>query len=158
MCWDLDENNVGTCYALCTGSAETPVCEFPGYCVMGGEAVLNLCFGYCSPLLQDCPVPGEFCYPSNGGFVCIQDASGGAGDFNEPCQYVNECKPGLTCADAAFVGMECPPGSAKCCTPFCDFPGGTCPNPDQQCVQFYDPKQFPPDDPYLKIGLCGLPS
>jgi hypothetical protein len=157
MCWDLDENSVGTCYALCTGSAESPVCEFPGYCVMGGEDVLNLCFGYCSPLLQDCPVPGEFCYPSNGGFVCIPDASGGAGDFNEPCQYINGCKPGLTCADAAFVGMDCPPGSAKCCTSFCEFPGGTCPNPDQQCVQYYDPALLLEGDPLLDIGTCGVP-
>lgn len=159
MCWDVDINNVGTCYALCTGSVETPVCKFPGYCTIGAEGVLNLCFGYCSPLLQDCPVPGEVCYPlkDNVGFACGPDASGDAGQSNDECVYVNECKSGLTCADSNFVGMGCPPGAMSCCTPFCTFPGGACPNPDQKCIQFFEPKQFPPNNPYLEIGLCGVP-
>jgi hypothetical protein len=44
-----------------------------------------------------------------------------------------------------------------CCTPFCEFPDGACPNPDQQCVQWFDPMMLPEGDPQLDIGFCGVP-
>lgn len=157
MCWEFDVNGVGICHSQCTGSIEAPSCEFPGYCTIGGEGALDLCFGYCNPLLQDCPKPGDGCYPDHEGFNCSLDTSGATGQSNDPCDFQNACKKGLMCADSGFIGMGCAPDSTSCCTPFCSFPGGGCPNPDQQCVQYFSSQQFPPGDPYLDIGVCGLP-
>lgn len=157
MCWAVDMNGVGTCVALCSGSDGAPVCEFPGYCQISAEGVLNLCYGYCNPLLQDCPKANEACYASDfDRLACAPDESNGAGQNGESCDFINQCKAGLTCADAMFVGAGCAPGSAGCCTPFCKFPDGACPNPDQQCVQYFDNMQVPPDNPYLDIGICGI--
>jgi len=61
------------------------------------------------------------------------------------------------CAEVAFAGMGCEGGSSGCCTPFCKFAEGVCPNVDQQCLQFFDAEQLPPNDPLLDIGVCGIP-
>ena len=157
MCWGFDEKGVGYCVALCTGSVEAPVCENKASCTISAEAILILCLPACDPLLQDCPNPVDACYPVNDGFTCAPDASGDEGQANDPCEFINVCDPGLWCADAAQVGVGCPQGSTGCCTPFCEFPGGACPNPDQQCVQYFDPMNLPADDPWLGIGYCGVP-
>ncbi len=72
---------------------------------------------------------------------------------------VQDCEPGEDglCAEGVLVGAGCPPDEARCCTPFCQYPGGACPNPDQQCLQYYDTMQFPPGDPWLDVGVCGIP-
>ena len=147
------------------GNPEAPVCETKtGICWLSGGGVLNLCIPTCDPLLQDCPSPVDVCYPVNDGFTCAPDASVDEGQANDPCELINVCDPGLWCADAAQVGVGCPQGSVGCpqgstgcCTPFCEFPGGACPNPDQQCVQWFDPMTLPPNDPQLGIGYCGVP-
>ena len=124
---------------------------------------MNLCIPDCDPLLQDCPSFGYACYPnSNDRFTCVLDLSGEDGKVNDPCfldcDFDCLCNAGLMCATAAFVGMGCeaedPPG---CCTPFCALPDGSCPDADQECVQYFDPEQLPVDDPKLDIGVCGLP-
>jgi len=156
MCWGLDMDGNGTCVALCTGSPEAAICDHGGCSIASGGA-LSLCLANCDPLLQDCPHPGEACYPLGYGFTCAPDDSGAVGQANDPCESLNACDEGLICHDAAFVGMGCAPGSLGCCTPFCKFPDGPCPNPDQQCVQYFDPAQFPENDPLLDIGVCGVP-
>lgn len=157
MCWDVDAEGFGTCIALCSGNTRAPVCEFPGYCNVSAEGVLNLCYGYCNPFLQDCPKMGEACYASKvSKLVCVPDESNGGGQVGAPCEFLNDCKAGLTCIDATFFGAGCAPDSAGCCTPFCQFPNGSCPNPDQQCVQYFDNAQVPLDNPYLGIGICGI--
>lgn len=158
ICWGLNMDNVGTCVAQCTGSAEAPVCDAPTFCYSAGDDVLHLCLkDDCDPLQQDCLLLTEVCYPFGDGFICTVDDSGAEGQANDPCEFTMVCDKGLMCADAAIVGMGCAPGSTGCCTPFCKFSEGTCPNPDQQCVQYFDPSQLPPNDPYLDIGFCGLP-
>jgi len=158
ICWGLDMNNVGVCVAQCAGSAERPFCDAPTFCYSAGDDVLHLCLmDDCDPLQQDCLLPTEVCYPLGDGFSCTLDDSGAAGQANDPCDFTTVCDSGLMCAEAATVGMGCAPGSTGCCTPFCTFPDGACPNPDQQCVQYFDPSQLPPNDPYLDIGFCGLP-
>lgn len=154
MCWDVDLNGVGTCVALCSGSDDAPLCDYPGYCGIAAGGFINLCYGYCNPLLQDCP-KADVCYLNTNGFFCALDSSGDAGQTGDPCTSAEECKATLMCADAAFVGAGCA-GSTNCCTPFCDFPDGACPNPDQQCVQYLDKMQLPPGNPYLDIGICGI--
>ena len=155
MCFYFDKDGVGYCVAQCTGSANAPVCESGGDCAIDGDGVLILCLLTCDPLLQDCPNPDLGCYP-NVEFECWPDASGDEGQANDPCEF-NDCDPGLMCAEAAQVGVGCSQGSTGCCTPFCEFPGGACPNPDQQCVQWFDPMTLPANDPQLGIGYCGVP-
>ena len=152
-------NGVGICVAQCTGDAGAPVCDAPTFCHSDGGEVLHLCLkDDCDPLQQDCLLLTQVCYPFGDGFTCRWDDSGGEGQANDPCEFIEVCDKGLMCAEAALVGMGCAPGSTGCCTLFCTFPGGACPNPDQQCVQYFDPLQLPPNDPYLDIGFCGLPS
>lgn len=147
---------MGTCTAMCTGSARAPICPDMSPCPIASRGTLNLCIPSCDPLVQDCAA-GKACYPINDGFLCFEDASEGGGAANAPCEFINVCAAGLMCADVAFVGAGCPGGSTGCCTPFCEFPGGACPNPDQSCVQFYDPMDVPINPPNAAaIGVCGL--
>jgi hypothetical protein len=158
MCWDVDDQGNGTCFEQCSGSARAPFCANMGLCTISGDGVLNLCLPTCSPLLQDCKV-GDACYPVIDHFTCAPDSSGDAGQVNDPCEFVNVCDPGLMCADAGFVGAGCPEGATGCCTPFCDLSKpAACPNPDQQCVAFFDPMNIPPvPADAANIGVCGLP-
>jgi hypothetical protein len=156
MCWAVDMDGNGTCVALCMGSFDAPTCPNSGMCTISNEGSLNLCLPNCDPLLQDC-AEGAACYPINDGFICAPDASGDSGKANDPCEFINVCEAGLLCAGPEFVGAGCPAGSMGCCTPFCEFPDGVCPNPDQQCVQWFDPAMLPEGDPQLAIGFCGVP-
>lgn len=160
MCWEVDpQTGIGTCVAQCTGSPEAAVCPLGGTCFVSNMGVLNLCLPLCDPLAQDCPGSG-LCIPNpknNEEFTCVLDASGEEGQAFDACEYINVCDKGLMCADTAFVGAGCDPASKGCCTPFCEFPGGPCPNPDQSCVQYYDPAN-PPFPNAEDIGVCGIPS
>ena len=158
MCWDVDEKGNGECVEQCSGSARAPVCFNSIWCTISSEGALNLCLPVCSPLLQDCDAD-EACYPVSDSFSCAPDASGEEGQANDPCEFINVCDPGLMCVDPGFVGAGCPQGSAGCCTPFCDLSKpAACPNPDQQCVPFFDPMSIPITPPdAAKIGVCGLP-
>ena len=157
MCWNWNEEGVGTCLALCSGTAEAPICDPSSLCSIGGDSVLALCIPICDPLLQDCP-GGDLCIPNGDNFVCVLDAGGEEGQVNDPCEFVNVCDPGLMCLDSASVGAGCDPTVGGCCSPFCKFPGGACPNPDQSCVQWFDPMQLPENDPQLDIGVCAVPT
>jgi hypothetical protein len=158
MCWDVDVNGHGECVEQCSGSAGAPFCSTMGGCTFSADGALNLCLPVCSPLLQDCE-EGNACYPASDNFSCAPDVSGEEGQANDPCEFINVCDPGLMCADAGFVGAGCPQGSPACCTPFCDLSKpAACPNPDQQCVPFFDPMSIPITPPdAAKIGVCGLP-
>jgi hypothetical protein len=156
MCWGVDMDGNGTCVELCMGTPDAPTCPNSGMCTIANDGFLNLCLPNCDPLLQDC-AEGAACYPINDGFTCAPDASGDTGKANDPCEFINVCEAGLLCAGPEFVGAGCPAGSMGCCTPFCEFPDGVCPNPDQSCVQWFDPAMLPEGDPQLAIGYCGVP-
>ncbi len=157
ICWNSNDEGVGTCLALCTGSPEAPMCPNKTLCSISGSGVLNLCLPTCDPLLQDCDDPADLCIPNGDSFTCVLDAGGEQGQANDPCEFVNVCDPGLMCLHPATVSAACDPAAGGCCTPFCKFPGGACPNPDQSCVQWFDPGQLPENDPQLAIGVCGVP-
>jgi hypothetical protein len=156
MCWGVDVEGNGTCTALCAGTIDMPICPDSGWCTVVNE-FLAFCLPQCDPLLQDCG-EGDACYPIDDGFTCAPDASGDVGKANDPCEFINVCDPGLLCGDPGFVGAGCAQGSLGCCTPFCGFPGGACPNLDQACVQWFDPAMLPEGDPRLAIGACGVAS
>ena len=158
MCWGVDMEGNGDCVALCGGTWDALTCPDDGFCtIAAGGGSLAICLPQCDPLLQDCD-EGDACYPIDDGFTCAPDASGDVGEANDPCEFINVCEAGLLCGDPAFVGAGCAQGSLGCCTPFCGFPGGACPNLDQACVQWFDPAMLPEGDPRLAIGACGVPS
>lgn len=156
ICWNVDDELHGTCIAQCTGTHADPQCPEGSTCVIANSEALTLCLPICDPLKQDCQ-DGDVCIPNfmGPGFVCALDASVREGQANDPCDYINECDPGLLCADPTTTSSACPIDSNGCCTPFCSFPGGACPNPDQQCVSFFAPDPPPPGDE--DIGVCKIP-
>ena len=156
LCWDVNERGQGTCIGLCDGDINIAcVCADPAatptWCQ---DCAVGLCIPGCDPLLQDC-AEGLACYPINNGFNCTPDASGGAGQANEPCEFVNVCAEGLACLDAVLASAACDPMLTGCCQPFCEFPGAPCPNPDQECVQWFQDGQAPMGQE--NIGICAIP-
>ncbi len=155
ICFDLDQDNHGYCISQCTGSYEVPVCPDNVKCVSAAEQALNLCFPPCDPLQQDCP-RDELCVPIATRFICALDGSAEDGQVNDPCGSPNACDKGLFCHDSVSASAACDPVSSGCCQPFCKFPDATCPNPDQKCMQWFNPALFPPNDPQLEIGVCAI--
>ena len=161
MCWNLDENNEGTCVALCTGSPDEPMCPESTICNITGDGVLNLCLPQCDPLQQDCP-EGELCinYPSGEAFVCVLDASDGMAPAGSPCEFANVCNPGLMCLSPDFFpGPDCE-GALGCCAPFCNTDNGDVeceglPVDGLVCLPFYEDGQAPPE--YESVGVCAVP-
>ena len=155
MCWGVNVEGMGTCFALCTGSLAVPVCDSGSVCYYPGE-VLNLCIPTCDPLLQDCDGT-DLCIPNQDQFICVLDGSGDNGAVNDPCEFVNSCDKGLVCLNTSSASSACMQGSTGCCQPFCDFSKmEACPNPDQKCVQWFDPMMpIPPG--YEDVGACIIP-
>ncbi len=155
LCWDVNERGQGKCIGLCDGTWEGCVCADPKaqqhWCQ---ECATGLCLPGCDPLLQDCP-GADLCIPNGDTFTCVLDASGDEGQVNDPCEFANVCDKGLTCAVPTITSIACDPQAGGCCTPFCEFPDGACPNPDQACVQWFDPDMSSEDD--LDIGVCAIP-
>jgi hypothetical protein len=155
MCWDVNAENQGTCIKLCTGSPDAPICPVKFYCAISGDGTLNLCLPTCDPLLQDCP-GGELCIPNGDQFICVLDASGEMSAINDPCEFANACDKGLYCINTASASIACQQGAQGCCQPFCIFPGSPCPNPDQECLQWFDPMMEIPSE-YAHVGICAIP-
>ncbi len=159
MCWNVDEENNGTCVPLCQGSQNNPLCDnIDDTCIVANDGFLPLCLPNCDPLSQDCQ-DGEACYPSENGFVCAPDASGpDLGGYGDACEYTNACDPSLLCVGAAAV-----PGcdSARCCTHFCDLaeaePSALCGgvSQGQECISFFPEGQVLPG--YEDTGFCTIP-
>jgi hypothetical protein len=155
MCWDVDAEGKGTCIKLCSGSPDAPVCPQNSQCAFASDGVLNLCLPNCDPLVQDCP-NDKLCIAANNDFTCVLDASGEMGAVNDPCEFANACDKGLACLNTAAASAACQQASQGCCQPFCKFPGSPCPNPDQQCLQWFPPRQEVPPG-HENIGFCGIP-
>ncbi len=151
MCWNVDaETNEGTCISFCNGTPDNPSCESADdVCVIANDGILNLCLPQCDPLLQDCPGNDVGCFPINGGFACAPvSGPDDMGFEDDPCEYINACKPGLMCAAAAVV-----PGctmSSRCCTPMCDLDGVNMCADAKECIPIY------PELPMIRVGLCGV--
>lgn len=158
MCWNVDEDNNGVCQSLCQGTQNSPLCDNPAEaCVPFNDGALPLCVPQCDPLLG-CP-DGEGCYPADGGFVCVPDASGpDLGGYGDACEFVNACDPGLLCANPAVV-----PGcvSSGCCTNYCDLSeeeasadcGGV--SEGQECISAFPEGMLLPG--LEDTGICAIP-
>ena len=157
MCWNVDVNNMnmGHCVAFCTGTPDAPICDGALSCHIFGDSVLNLCLSVCDPLLQDCP-GDELCLIIDGSVKCVE-ASGDMAKINEPCDLPNACDPGLVCINTASASSACMQGSQGCCQPYCDLTKmDPCPNPDQTCVQWFDP-MLPIPSGFKDVGVCAIP-
>jgi hypothetical protein len=156
MCWDVSAENMGICVALCKGTPDAPTCDDGFSCAIVNDGVLNICLPGCDPLLQDCD-GDDLCLPIGDGFICVLDASGEMGKTNDPCEFANACDKGLVCLNTASASSACMQGSQGCCQPFCDFGMmDPCPNPDQKCVQWFDPMMpIPPG--FEDVGVCAIP-
>ena len=157
MCWNVNDKNEGICVALCTGTPDAPKCEAGFSCAIANDGVLNLCLPDCDPLLQDCDGT-DLCIPNGDKFICVLDASGDMGKALDPCEFANSCDKGLVCLNTAAASKACMQGSMGCCSPYCDFSAmGACPEPDQKCVQWFDPMM--PIPPGLEdVGVCAIPA
>lgn len=134
MCWSTDENNTGTCVDQCQGSADAPYCSDPDTrCIVANEGVLALCLPVCDPLLANCP-EGQRCFAVDQAFVCGPQGPGITAPAGAPCEDLTSCDPGLACVAAATYGPACPPGTAGCCSPYCDIDQPSCPEPNHGCV------------------------
>lgn len=154
LCWDLDEGNHGTCVLMCTGTFSEPICPPASLCVSASDQVFSVCSPPCNPLTQDCPTD-EICISSIDKWFCSVDGSGREGQFNDPCNFSNDCDKGLACLDAATASESCDVQAAYCCQPLCKYPGGPCPNPDQECLPWYDPMDDVPPG-YESVGVCAI--
>ena len=156
-CWNVDSMNIGTCVALCTGSEEALTCP-PGFVCLTSR-LIAICYETCDPLLQDCERDDALCLPDDfeGFAYCSRDGGGLAGVANDPCKGLDDCAPGYACRPSAEAPKACLQDFYGCCQPFCEFPGGDCPNPDQQCRQWYDPMNELPAGAE-KLGVCAIPA
>lgn len=164
MCFHVDPETLeGTCVPFCVGHEANPVCEDPGMkCAIASDGILPICMPLCNPLAQDCP-RGQTCHPIQGEWECITDASGDAGAYGDPCEFLNVCDPGLICVVASAVppGLPCE-GAWGCCTEICDIsdPLGdlqcTGATGGQTCQAWYEEGTAPPT--YEDVGVCALPS
>ncbi len=161
MCWRVDgETNQGECVDFCIGSEANPACEDAALgCVIRNDGVLILCLPPCDPLLLGCE-PGDGCYPDpySGVFYCMPDASAESGAHGDACDYIDDCDPGLVCAQPTSVAGCI---DAGCCTEVCDvtldFPDAACSGAadGETCVAFYEDGDAPAGLDHL--GVCVLP-
>lgn len=155
ICWGVDDQNQGFCVGQCSGSERDRACPDDYYCVINAELYLALCFRTCDPVADNCP-DGEKCFPAHDAFYCNANLGLGDVDVNESCEALGDCAKGLTCIDSSAASSACDPQIAGCCQPYCHVPDGACPNPDQQCLPYYDPGLQVPDAA-KDVGICSIP-
>jgi hypothetical protein len=152
ICWDVmdvDDQLIGTCAALCTGSADEPICDPDSSCLISNDGSITLCLADCDPLLQDCGA-GLGCFWAQTNFSCIfttDDIPTG-----DPCGYFNDCLPGNYCADAAAL-PEC--NGSACCAGYCDLADPVCLFAGTECVAFFEVDAAPPG--LEDVGVCLAP-
>lgn len=152
ICWDVEPATLaGVCYALCKGSATTPICPPNSACSMINGGAVNVCLGTCDPLEPKC-TDGQVCVPDGEDqFLCFADAA--PLPLHETCMYINECKPGSMCADAA-VNSKCDPLADRCCTAYCDLVDSLC-SDGLDCQPYFAMGAAPAG--LENLGLCQDP-
>lgn len=150
MCYYTNEEAIGSCIPLCTGSPDDPICDAQFNCSISNEGSLILCVYACDALLQDCEQEGTGCFWDGTQFNC--DPAVGDIPTGEPCAYINDCDPGNICLDAEVL-PDC--AGAACCGGICDLSDPVCLINGTECVAFYDDGTAPPGQE--NVGVCILP-
>jgi hypothetical protein len=159
MCWFLNEENVGTCIEMCTGSQDNQMCPDGKVCDESNDGVIIVCLETCDPLAQSCPADQICFFDGVSEFICDFDASGDMGAYGDPCAFINVCDYGLFCATQMAV-PGCPSADG-CCSPFCDVTlENTCPGADmmQECIPWYESQGLPVPPGMENIGACAVPA
>ena len=154
ICWDVDLNNEGICVLQCTGSSNKPSCPSGQACIITSENYLALCARSCHPLANDC-LQEDVCVPGQSAFFCELKSVEPGGKVNEPCSDVAACENGLACLSSSAASEACALEEVGCCQPYCQLPAGDCPNPDQECMPWYDPMIGVPVG-YEDLGVCAV--
>lgn len=147
MCWTDSSGELG-CVPLCGGTSHEPACADGRSCVQTDDDSMALCYPSCDPLLQNC-ADGHGCYYWQSAFVCLWE-SGESLARDADCININDCLPGLFCADNP---EDCETG--YCCAQPCetDDPGANAEcallDPFYQCLAW---NLGPPE-----FGVCGTP-
>ncbi len=93
------------------------------------------------------------CVANQGSFSCAVDASGDAGAYGDPCEFLNVCDPGLACLNPENL-PDCDMQNAGCCTPFCDLGNPSCPDQALNCTAWFEEGQAP--NGFENLGICVL--
>ncbi len=154
VCWNVDDEGNGVCYALCYADPDTEEFGCHGEaasCQLCQDCTVGLCAPYCDPLDIEACYEGEVCIPHNDGYICAPDASNGEGVEGAECEYVNVCNPGFACFGGEDLeGCE----TFGCCTPFCNVNDpDACPKETESCTSVYNP----PPEGYEHVGVCMVP-
>lgn len=154
LCFGVDDNGMGTCIEMCSGTLDNPTCDTPATtCIITNQGALTLCQPLCNPLADEC-APDEGCYLAGDFTVCAPDASGRMGGTGSPCEYINACDDGHACAAAESV-PGCA-GATGCCTPFCTVGDDSACMAGQTCAPVY-PKGEAPLECVAELGMCMAP-
>lgn len=147
FCNRLDETGEGHCSEFCS-EPNNPLCSQPDTVpYVGCQECECTCEPTCSPLASDC-LDGWMCLVTWGLGTCAPDASGEGGYAGDPCEFINACKPGLTCVEGSFV-VGCETGA--CCTPYCEVTDPSCPQ-GSECLGIWDEGMAPPE--LENLGWC----
>ena len=144
---------------VCVATPSSPEALCDAGTAIANEGAITLCLIVCDPLAQNC-APGQGCYPVNESWTCAPDASGEAGAYADPCEFINVCDPGLVCLSASAV-PGCA-GSSGCCSELCDIsdPAGDaqCAGQagGQSCQPWYEEGTAPPG--LEDVGACAIPA
>lgn len=157
LCWSLDTEGHGICIGLADGNPGNPTCaDSSAHLDLCSECTFGVCLPTCDPLLQDCAAAG-ICIYFDDAFVCYLDASGDEGQANDACESSNGCDEGLYCLDSVKASIACMQNALGCCQPYCGFSkNAPCPNPDQKCLQYFDPMNEIPEG-LEDVGICAIP-
>lgn len=123
-------NGSGSCVPRCSGTTDAPECgAADAVCLQMHAGLLPACLTTCDPLSNTCP-NGMGCYVmepsaqvvvSHTEAVCLPEGGGVRGD---PCVANEDCRNGLTCADAdQLPGPPWCEGEG-CCTEMCEVGSG----------------------------------
>ncbi len=150
-CWDLDAEQRGLCVGLCVGSAEAPVCAVDGggfqVCTVDAEDALALCRRPCDPFQEPC-VEGQLCLPTEDNqFLCF-GVHGPLHQQDEACESLAQCDASWICVAASAAPPAC--GGVDCCEPYCKYPDGECPYPEQTCMAIFGPD----GGVHMDVGYC----
>ena len=154
MCWDVDENLTGVCFALCGGTQKQPSCPPGSSCFSTNEGVVNLCVAKCDPLIVDQCDGVCVLDPVGLQFICLLDASGTT-QVGDACEFINECPPSSVCEDPAR-SSDCEAVADGCCLAYCDLRGmDPCPA-DYACEPILGEEMVAPLG-HENVGVCVLP-
>ncbi|PRQ04916.1 hypothetical protein [Enhygromyxa salina] len=155
ICLNVDENQEnGACIEFCSADMSCPnTSGGDGVCIVVNDGALPICLATCDPLLQDCQGQAA-CYGTDQPpFICFNPDAKGGGQDGAPCDYVNACLEGLSCAAAASQ-EDCAVMEFGCCTPFCPLDGSATCTGNEECVPFFEVEQ----PGFENVGICALPS